>query len=172
MVFPMLVLALLAIFSGLWNVGGGFNAFFGEGDIHDFLSGLFSVFSHSALPGIALLIALLGIFLAYAIYGAKWLSAETIGRTFKPVYTILYRKYFLDELYQEVIVKRLLVGGIFALLQQIDTHVVDGTVNGAAKAASATGRTIRQTQSGQLQAYAMAIGIGIVAIVLVILFLG
>jgi NADH-quinone oxidoreductase subunit L len=172
MVFPMLVLALLAIFSGLWNVGGGFNAFFGEGDVQGFFSGLFGIFSHSALPAIALLVALLGVFLAYAIYGARWLSAESIGRTFRPLHTIFYRKYFLDELYQNVIVKTLLVGGVFAFLQQIDTHVVDGAVNGAAKAASVAGRSLRQTQSGQLQAYAMAIGIGIIAIVLVILFLG
>jgi NADH-quinone oxidoreductase subunit L len=172
MVAPMLVLAVLAIFSGFWNVTGGFNAFMGEGETHGFLPGLFGIFSHSALPAIALLVALLGIFLAYAIYSAKWLSAEAIGRTFKPLYTLFSRKYFMDELYQDVIVKRVLIGGLFAGLQKIDTAAIDGAVNGVARLASSAGRAVRRTQTGQLQAYAMAVGVGIIAIVLVILFLG
>ncbi len=77
MVVPMLVLAVLAIFSGFWNVTGGFNAFMGEGETHGFFQGLFGIFTHSALPAIALMVALLGIFLAYAIYSAKWFSAES-----------------------------------------------------------------------------------------------
>jgi NADH-quinone oxidoreductase subunit L len=172
MVAPMLVLAVLAIFSGFWNVTGGFNALMGEGETQGFFQGLFGIFTHSPLPAIALLIALLGILLAYAIYGAKWLSAETIGRTFKPLYNLFYRKYFMDELYQDVIVKRVLIGGLFAGLQKIDTSVVDGAVNGVARAAGAAGRAVRRTQTGQLQAYAMVVGIGIIAIVLVIMFLG
>ncbi|MFC1985321.1 NADH-quinone oxidoreductase subunit L, partial [Chloroflexota bacterium] len=75
MVAPMLVLALLAIVSGSWNVTGGFSAFMGHGETHGFFEGLFGIFTHSPLPLISLLVALLGIFLAYAIYGAKWLSA-------------------------------------------------------------------------------------------------
>jgi NADH-quinone oxidoreductase subunit L len=153
-------------------VTGGFNAFMGEGETHGFFQGLFGIFTHSALPALALLVALLGIFLAYAIYSAKWLSAETIGRTFKPLYNLFYRKYFMDELYQDVIVKKVLLGGLFAALQKIDTAGVDGAVNGVARAASAAGRAVRRTQTGQLQAYAMAVGVGIIAIILVILFLG
>jgi NADH-quinone oxidoreductase subunit L len=170
MIAPMLVLAVLAVFSGFWNVGGGFNAFMGEGETQGFFQGLFGIFAHSALPAIALLVALLGIFLAYAIYGAKWLSAENIGRAFKPLYNLFYRKYFMDELYQDIIVRRLLLGGIFAALQKIDSYGVDGAVNGVAKGTAATGRAVRQTQTGQVQGYAMVIGIGIIAIVLVLLF--
>ncbi len=170
MIGPMLVLAVLAIFSGFWNVGGGFNSFMGEGETQGFFQGLFGIFTHSALPAIALLVALLGIFLAYAIYGVKWISAENIGRTFKPLYNLFYRKYFMDELYQDIIVKKVLLGGIFAALQKVDSYVVDGVVNGVAKGTAATGRAVRQTQTGQVQAYAMVIGIGLIAIVLVMLF--
>ena len=172
MVAPMLVLAALAVFSGFWNVGGGFNAFMGEGEVHGFFGGLFGIFTHSALPAIALLVALLGIFLAYGVYGAKWLSADKIGQAFKPLYRLLYGKYFIDELYQNVLVKRVLLGGLFAALQKVDANGVDGIVNSIAKSTAATGRVVRQTQTGQLQAYAMAIGLGIVAIVLVIVFFG
>jgi NADH-quinone oxidoreductase subunit L len=172
MVIPMVILAILAIVSGFWNVTGGFSAFMGEGETHGFFEGLFGIFTHSALPIISLVVALAGIFLAYAIYGAKWLSAEKIGRTFKSIYTLLYRKYFMDELYENIIVRRVLIGGLFAGLQQVDTYGVDGTVNGVANGAIATGRAVREAQTGQLQLYGLVIGLGILVIVIVIFLAG
>ncbi len=172
MVLPMVVLALLAILSGFWNITGGFNSFMGEGETQGFFTGLFGVFTHSPLPVIALLIALLGIFLAYAIYSKKWLSAEKISRAFKPLYTLFSRKYFLDDLYENLIVKKLLNGGLFNLLQKIDTYGVDGTVNGLAATTSATGRATRRAQTGQLQMYGIGIGIGILVIIIVLLLFG
>ena len=106
------------------------------------------------------------------MYSAKWLSAERIGSMFKPLYTLFSRKYFFDELYENVIVKLTLIRGIFGGLQQIDTHIVDGTVNGLASTATAAGRGIRRVQTGQLQLYGLLIGIGILAIILVVYFTG
>ncbi|MDO8687755.1 MAG: NADH-quinone oxidoreductase subunit L, partial [Dehalococcoidales bacterium] len=120
MVIPMVVLSVLAIFSGFWNIGGGFNAFMGEGETHGFFEGLFGIFTHSPLPLISLAVAGLGIFLAYAIYGAKWLSAERIGSTFKPLYTLFLHKYYMDELYENIIVKVALLKGLFAGLEYVD----------------------------------------------------
>ena len=56
MVGPMVVLAVLAVFSGFWNVNGGFAAFMGEGETKNFFVGLFAGFTHP-LPWIALLVA-------------------------------------------------------------------------------------------------------------------
>ncbi len=170
MVFPMLVLAVLAVVSGAWNITGGFNAFLGEGETQGFFQGLFGIFTHSALPAIALIVALLGIFLAYAVYGAKWLAAENIGRTFRPLYTLFSHKYYLDDLYENIIVRKLLLGGLFAGLQKADTMGVDGAVNGAACSTRFLGRLASYLQNGQVQAYALAIGIGVVAIILAVLF--
>ena len=50
MVLPMVVLAVLAVVSGWWNVGGGFSAFMGEGETQGFFQGLFGIFTHSWLP--------------------------------------------------------------------------------------------------------------------------
>jgi NADH-quinone oxidoreductase subunit L len=172
MVVPMLVLAVLAVFSGFWNINGGFASFMGEGETHGFFEGLFGIFTHSPLPLIALFIALLGIFLAYVIYSRHWLSAEKIGRTFKPLYTLFSRKYFLDDLYENIIVRKLLIGGIFNLFQKIDSNAVDGVVNGLATATTATGRAVRRVQSGQLQVYGIAISIGVLAIIIVLLLFG
>mgnify|MGYP001277066075 CR=1 FL=1 len=171
MVMPMVFLAILAVVSGLWNVTGHFDAFMGHGSTHSFVQGFFGTLAHP-LPWISLILAGLGILLAYAIYGTRWLSAERIGRLFKPLYTLFYRKWWFDELYEKIFVGKALINGLFAGLQQFDTHAVDGAVNGVAKATAAGGRAIRRVQTGQLQLYGIAIGIGILTIALCLYFFG
>ncbi|MFH1382438.1 MAG: NADH-quinone oxidoreductase subunit L [Chloroflexota bacterium] len=171
MVIPMGVLAVLAIVSGLANVSGQFGAFMGHGETHGFIEGLFGILTHP-LPWISLVLAGLGIFLAYAMYGAKWLSAERIGSMFQPFYVVFSHKYYFDELYENIFVRKALLGGFFRGLQQFDTHGIDGIVNGVANGTAGTGRAIRRAQTGQLQLYGLAIGIGIVAIALVLYFFG
>ena len=89
------------------------------------------------------------------------MSAESIGRLFAPLYTLFSRKYWLDELYENVIVKYVLVKGLFGVFQLFDNYGVDGTVNGIAKATVAGGGAIRRAQTGQLQLYGLFIGIGV-----------
>jgi NADH-quinone oxidoreductase subunit L len=164
MVMPMVVLAILAVISGLWNVTGAFGAFMGHGETVGFTEGFFGILTH-ALPWISLILAGLGILLAYAIYSARWLSAERIGGMFKPLYNLFLHKYWLDELYEKVFVGGVLQRGFFAGLQVFDVHVVDGAVNGVASGAMATGKVIRKAHSGQLQLYGLFIGIGIIVMV-------
>jgi NADH-quinone oxidoreductase subunit L len=121
---------------------------------------------------LSLVVAILGIVLAYAMYSAKWLSVERIRGMFGPIHTMLARKYWFDELYEDIFVRNSLVNGFFAGLQQFDTNVVDGTVNGVADGTIAGGRAVRQIQTGQLQLYGLFIGIGILAIILAVLFFG
>ena len=171
MVWPMVLLAVLAVVSGLWNVGGGFGQFMGHGEAHGFINGFFGILSHP-LPWVSLLMAGGGIFLAYAMYSARWISAEKIGRLFKPLYTLFYRKYWFDELYEDVFVRKSLLGGLFAGLERFDSKGVDGAVNGVAGFTLASGRTLRRVQTGQLQLYGLFIVIGILAIVLSLYFFG
>jgi NADH-quinone oxidoreductase subunit L len=171
MVMPMVVLAILAVVSGLWNVTGQFGAFMGHGQTQSFAEGFFGILSHS-LPWFSLILAGLGILLAYAIYSAKWLSAEKIGAMFKPLYNLFLNKYWFDELYENIIVKLVLIKGFFAGLQGFDSYGVDGAVNGLANSAMATGKAIRKAHSGQLQLYGLFIGIGIIVIVLCLYFFG
>lgn len=169
MVAPMVVLAVLAVVSGLWNVTGRFSQLFGHAETQSFVQGFFGVLTHP-LPWVSLILAGLGILLAYAMYSAKWLSAERVGTMFKPLYTLFYRKYWFDEFYERAIVGKVLINGFFAGLQQFDIHGVDGAVNGIADGTIAGGRTIRRAQTGQLQLYGMAIGIGVLAIILCLYF--
>jgi NADH-quinone oxidoreductase subunit L len=171
MVMPMVVLAVLSVVSGLWNVTGAFSKFMGHGESHSFVQGFFGILAHP-LPWLSLAVAGLGILLAYAMYSAKWLSAEFIGSIFKPFYILFSRKYWVDELYERVIVKNFLVRGLFAGFQLFDSYGVDGAANGVASGAIATGRAIRKAHTGQLQLYGLFIGIGILAIILCLYFFG
>jgi NADH-quinone oxidoreductase subunit L len=174
MVVPMVLLAVLAIIAGFWNVNGGFNSFFGE-ETHgtsSFIASLFTVFTHSPLPAISLLVALAGIFLAWAMYSKKWISAEKIGSAFQPVYKLLSNKYYFDVLYEDIIVKKLLLGKLFAWFQKFDTHVIDGAVNGAAAAADKSGNGLRKWETGKLQLYGIFIAVGVLAIIISVAIFG
>ncbi len=168
MIVPMVVLAILAVVSGFWNVTGQFSEFMGH---HAHAPGFFGILTQ-VLPWISLIVAGSGILLAYAMYSAKWISAERVGSMFQPLYTLFLRKYWFDELYENIIVRKALVGGFFAGVQQVDTYGVDGTVNGVADGTIASGRAIRRTQTGQLQLYGLVIGIGIVAITIIVYLFG
>jgi len=174
MVVPLVILAVLAVIAGWWNVTGGFGEFLGypgHDVAHSFIGGLFAPFTHS-LPVIALAVALFGIFLAYAIYSAKWISAESIGKLFGPLRDLAYRKYFFDELYENIIVKLALLKGLFAGFQLFDENVVDGTANGIANGVRVGGGAIRHTQTGQLQLYGLFIGVGVLVIILCLYLFG
>ena len=164
MVAPMVVLAALAICAGWFNVTGGFSQLMGsEAEETNVIASLLGVFMHP-LPLISLIVALLGIFLAYAMYLKKWISPEKIGNAVKPIYTLLYRKYFMDELYENVFVKTILYNGIFKLMAIFDYTIVDGTVNGVANQTAGAGGVLRKIQNGQTQLYVISIAIGAIAI--------
>ncbi len=172
MIIPMLVLGVLAVLSGFWNVTGHFAAFMGEHEeTHGFIYGLFNVFTHP-LPWIALIVAGLGIFLAYSMYSAKWISPQKVGSAFKPLYTVLFNKYWMDHLYENIITRMALLGGLFSVFQKMDSDLIDGAANGIAQGTISAGKAIRKTQSGQLQLYALSIGIGVVAIAVCIYIFG
>ncbi|MBA7605164.1 NADH-quinone oxidoreductase subunit L [subsurface metagenome] len=155
-IIPLVILAIFAVIAGWLPVGDFLGA-----DVHfSFFGALTSWLAWASLSfGIA------GILLAYIIYVRKLLSAKSIGQSLGPVYTLLIRKYFFDELYERFFVMRFLVDGIFAAFQWVDTYIVDGSVNGIATITVAGGKVMRRLETGQLQVYGLAIFIGILAIV-------
>jgi NADH-quinone oxidoreductase subunit L len=172
MVAPLVFLGILAIFAGWWNVTGSFGNFFGhEAEAHhNFFASLFTVFGHTTrgvpLPFLSLLVAVLGIFSAYAVYIKKWVTAEKLGKAFGPFYNLVFNKYFFDTIYEEIIVKVIMLKGLFAGFSLFDSKGVDGIVNGAGAVVTGSGRALRKAQTGQLQLYALFIGIGLAIIVI------
>ncbi|MBI4302081.1 MAG: NADH-quinone oxidoreductase subunit L [Chloroflexi bacterium] len=170
MVIPMILLAIPAVISGLVNLPGSFlgmpahwlSGFMGEA-AEEFETGLASI---------SVLVAALGIFMAYAVYGARWISAEALGKNLAPLYTLTSRKYFLDDLYERLIVERALLNGFFAILGWFDTNIVDGAVNGVAAITRVGGGRLRRLQTGQLQGYGLAMIFGLLLIIAAFLIKG
>ena len=166
MLIPMFILSALAIGSGWLNNNGWFGRFFGEAVEGSIMERTFNMFtSHSGLPLISLALALLGAGLAYMVYIRKQPARESVGRVFPVPYKVFSRKYWMDELYENVFVVRVLVDGLFWIVQLFDTYVVDGLVNGVAGGTLVGGRVARRAQTGRLQAYGLVMLAGIVIIV-------
>ncbi len=106
-----------------------------------------------AIAATSTLLAVAGIGLAYAIYQAKAISADSLRNLWGPAATVVERKYYTDELYEDVIVRRGLYGFVCAIAQWFDTHVVDFAVNESGQAAKRAGDALRWLQSGSFQAY-------------------
>ncbi|MFC1933212.1 NADH-quinone oxidoreductase subunit L, partial [Chloroflexota bacterium] len=192
MVAPMVVLAILAVVSGFWNTGGGFAEFMGEHHAH--AVGFFGVLG-MGLPWLSLIVAGLGILLAYAMYSAKWISAEAMGKRFSPLYKLFYNKYWIDELYEKLIVKKVLLNGLFALCRFFDSKIIDGGINTllvqryivrdffnylftfdrrvvdglvtlSGKITVVTGSVTCKIQTGQLQLYGLVISLGMAVLII------
>ena len=99
------------------------------------------IVDHGWLPVIiSLVVAGSGIFLAFAVYQWKIINAASIAKAFGPVYTLVYRKYFIDEFVMRFIVKPL-VFTWNVWCAAFDKFVIDGIVNGV-------GRTTKRLASG------------------------
>jgi NADH-quinone oxidoreductase subunit L len=162
MVLPMLVLAVPAIAIGFTNIKGG---------VEHLLVGALpaqteqSVHAYTFSWGIALgstAVAVAGIGSAWLFYGARVLSAERVRTTLRPVYALLWNKYYLDNLYEDVLVKSVLYRGVTGALAWFDTNVVDAAANGIGIGAKLTSFALRQLQTGQVQVYAALALLGVV----------
>ena len=171
MLVPMAVLALAAVFSGVVGIPGAIQAFLGHGEEKGFLEGLFGIL-REPLPWLSLVLSGLGIFTAYSMYSAHWLSPERVGRAFRPLYVLFSRKYYFDELYERLLLGRGLLGGLFRGLEVVDRRGVDGVVNGVAGGSIRVGMVARRVQTGELQLYGAGIALGLLALFVALYIFG
>ena len=80
--------------------------------------------------GLSVAVACLGIFVAWHFYQRRPEKADAVRRAAGPVYTTLLNKWYVDEIYDFLLVNGLAKGGGSALVS-FDNRVVDGGVNGA-----------------------------------------
>jgi NADH-quinone oxidoreductase subunit L len=102
-----------------------------------------------------------GIFTAWYLYRVNTDLPRKISRAAGPLYTLLDRKYFIDEFYSW-----LFAGGARALGSGFwkfgDVKVIDGFfVNGTARMVAATAMLIRRFQSGYIYHYAFTMIVGV-----------
>jgi NADH-quinone oxidoreductase subunit L len=118
-----------------------------------------------ALMGVSTLVAFAGIGAATFFFLRKPAAADAMATRFSGVQRVLLNKYYVDELYNAVIVqpiKRLSTG---LLWRGVDAGLVDGTVNAVGLVVRGWSAALRRLQTGSIRAYAMSFFIGIVFIV-------
>jgi NADH-quinone oxidoreductase subunit L len=85
--------------------------------------------AHTTAMILSVLVAGIGILVAYATYYWKKINADTVATRLAPVHAFLMNKWGFDDLYNTVV-----VGGTHALargLRWVDDTIIDGAVNGA-----------------------------------------
>jgi NADH-quinone oxidoreductase subunit L len=171
MLVPLAVLAVL-------SVGGGWMAapalLGGTDHFEKFLAPVFGVELGQAadmhagpeqellLTGIAIGVALAGFSVAWWFYIRRPQTPERLAESFHAPYQLLLNKYYVDELYNWLIVRPTVWISTFFLWRVVDEGVVDGSVNGLAHLARRLGERVRQIQSGNTRSYAAWVVVGAV----------
>jgi NADH-quinone oxidoreductase subunit L len=141
---PLAVLGALSLAGGLIK-------------IPDFLASVFpaaEVPENSTLMIFSVASGLIGIFFAWLMYVAKPAMADSFASSLKLLYTTLYNKYWVDEVYDATIVNPLVGGSRWVLWKGADAGLIDGSVNGVGTVAQKLGGVLRRLQSGNVRSYA------------------
>ena len=163
---PLIALAVLSIFGGLLNLPG-FHSLEHWLE-HTIERSLITEFSWSVAI-ISLGIAVLGLVLAWLIYGKKTVSVNTeendpLKRILGPMFTVMNHKWWIDELYGRIIIKPFyFISRLFS--GPIDMGVIDGAANGLGTITKKTSAMWSKLQNGLIRSYALAIFLGVVVIV-------
>jgi NADH-quinone oxidoreductase subunit L len=152
---PLAVLAALSLAGGLLF------------PIPEFLKAMFPAFEEAVNPMlmyISVFAGFAGIALAYLMYVRKPGMADSLVQTFKVPYTLVYNKYFVDEIYSAAVVRPLIGGSRIVLWKGVDAGLIDGIVNGVGARCRDVGSILRLLQSGNIRSYATWVLFGSVAL--------
>jgi len=144
MTVPLMLLAVGSLFGGwlgvpkLWTFFGeswrGFEHWlepvFTSAAIEAVKEGEHSASIEAVLMVLSISVAIIGIVVARYFYHHKPEIPDSIEKAVKPLYGLLYHKWYVDEIYEFLFVDGLCKGGGL-LLGSFDRNVVDGGVNGA-----------------------------------------
>ena len=148
--------------------------------------------AHNIVVPLSFVIVILGIGLSALFYYWKRFSADAVAARLRPIYTLLWNKYYFDEFYDGVIVALIVAGskvlGLFDLrfidgivngvgvtvqagcsrfAGWFDNTFVDGLVNLVARIIWYVGGRVRRVQTGMIQNYLLAIVGGVVLLILI-----
>jgi NADH-quinone oxidoreductase subunit L len=165
---PLIALAIPAIFAGWFNAAGITHGF------GHLLNGALPEGGEGApdfnwwVAGSSTVVALAGIGVAYAIYIRQWVASSAVRSAFLPLAALFERKYLLDNIYEDLIVRTIFQKGWNRLLELNDRYVVDGVVNGVGRLGREASGRLRVIQTGQLQAYGLGIVAGVIILVVAV----
>ncbi|MDX5347683.1 MAG: NADH-quinone oxidoreductase subunit L, partial [Hymenobacteraceae bacterium] len=176
MTIPLIVLAVLSTIGGFMGIPAIFGA---NHFLADFMAPVYA-FTNKANPtllqplhidhtteyilmAVSVAVAVVAIIMAYAIYVKRERVPAPEGAPLSPVKKLVYNKYYIDELYNNLFVKPLMWLST-SLYRFFEFYVVDGIVNGFGKAVMGSGRSLRMIQTGTIGFYIFMMVIGIALI--------
>jgi NADH-quinone oxidoreductase subunit L len=168
MTLPMIVLGILSVVAGYVNTPW-FGTFLG-----DWLTEGTDMQAHHAAPSwimvVATVVSLLGILLAWLMYGKKSLSRDWLSSRTSIFYHVLLNKYYIDEFYQLTVVYATKV--VSMLFKYIDRFIVEGAAITIAALIQGVGKAGSRLQNGQVQMYSAVTIIGLAALVVILALTG
>jgi NADH-quinone oxidoreductase subunit L len=175
MTVPLMILAVLSIIGGWVGIP---IAFGGSDEAEHFLepvfaSGIANAGNHGleyTLAGISIFTAFLGLFIAYLFYYKKPGTAAAYAQKFPALYRLVENKFYVDEIYNVVLVTPLLAIARIILGGLIDTGLVNGSGYFAAFTTRGLGIATRRIQSGNIRSYAGWLALGAAAVMVLMIF--
>ena len=163
MVLPLIILAVFALGGGLLSplVDGFLAPVFGR-EAHHFHDGF--------LETIALIAGIGGIATAALVYQVSKDRIELIKEAFAPLYDLVFHKYYIDEIYDLLIVKPTKAIGAF-MEEKAEKQGIDFAVDEVGFQVKEVSRMISFWQSGRIRSYALNMVAGMVIILLFVVFL-
>ena len=118
------------------------------------------------IAGLSILLALGGVALGWLAYVRGSVSHELLAQKIAPVYRTVVRKYYIDDAYQWVIDRVVLVfGGAVAAFDRIVVN--DTGVDGPALLVRFSAFRARLAQTGRLYNYGLAMALGVLVLAVV-----
>ena len=175
MTIPLLVLAVLCVVGGFFNVP---EVLGGSARLAEFMAPLFvaaqqarpeafrmAELSHSteyALMGVSVAVAVIALVVAYVVYITRKTVPVAEGRE-SGLQRVIYRKYYVDEAYDFLFVRPVQALSTF-FYQVVDFLLIDLLVEGVGKFVKGLSKEFRLAQTGVTGFYIFAMVIGIAAL--------
>jgi NADH-quinone oxidoreductase subunit L len=121
------------------------------------------------LMGSSVLAGACGIGLAFYMYRLKPQLPARLTERMAPVHRLLLNKYYIDELYNKVLIQPTLAFSRRVLLRIVDIGCIEGIVNGIPRAIGGLSAKMRRIQDGQVSHYLAWMGGGALALIVVLL---
>ena len=115
--------------------------------------------------GLSTTLALIGLGLSAFLYLRTTDLPVKIGKAFKGLYTLLYNKYYIDELYDFIIIRPTMWIARGILVGITDAKMIEGIVNGVPRAIGQFSQSLRRIQTGLVEHYGIFMAAGAVFII-------
>jgi NADH-quinone oxidoreductase subunit L len=118
--------------------------------------------------GISVLFGFGGIGIAYLMYLKRPELATWLGAKAGFVYNVLWNKYYVDEIYDALVVRPAFWVARTVIVGVSDGRVIEGIVNGVPRFIGNSSQLLRRVQTGRAQHYAAAMGLGLLAVIAIV----